>query len=186
MNYIYKIMLALLSIGSINHLAFGYEYTFSNHIPEKPLETRIKLLGVQEPWYTKIIAPDTTETFLWETRTKKDPLGYGEWRKAGLCLQSIQYRLPGSAAWREADVIFVDSNAYKRIVAAAEGLGEGTAGVAQFAAAVSGIPTQKVSGGSLARGITELIGTSTCRDRHFDILPDKDNPQQIAFYSLTK
>ncbi len=186
MNHIYKMMFALFSIAGINHLAFGYEYTFSNHIPDKTIEVQIKLLGVNEPWYKQTIKPNTTATFLWKAFSKdKDPLEYAEWRKSGLCLQSIQYRTAGTA-WRETDITFADSDAYKRIVNAAENLGEGTASVAQFAAAVSGVPTEKVSGGSLAKGIAELIGTSACRDRHFDIAPDKTDPKQIAFYSIAK
>ena len=186
MKYVYKskCLLAMLPLIGFAHSALGYTFSVTNHVPDEPIDVRIKV-GVGETWRTVTLKPADAPG----AEGKYHEWNIGGW-SAGLCLDKIMYQpyrqdadgnWQQTGLWFEVDPKFVESDHFNKVVGAVESFTAGAKGSA--AAVLKAIPGKGQIVGEvleeapleeLISGISSLVKYSFCKDRHFAILPNLD------------
>lgn len=135
-----RIHIAMIMIGMLatNKIMHGYTYSFFNRMPG-PVDVRIKLAGINEPWYTEHLSGAKEKglagkhhEFVFAAR-KGVPGDMA--RKFGLCLKSIQVQpyeydeMEGTwvetGRWYDVEPLFVTSETYQTTLRAASQFADG-------------------------------------------------------------
>lgn len=204
---------ALLGTLTFVSAAFAYDFDFTNTL-EGPVTVRIKLSGINEPWYYgKLEGEESFEgrnvIFPFQVNTKTLPLASGEteWggRKHAFCLSQVQiapYKKDKAGNWTQSDEYydmspyFVETNYFGRMVKAAAKLAAGAKEEAgelvkniMKGAGEEAETIPELSGDTLSKfvkGVTKIVGLSLCKDRSFTIVPgfDSDGKQKHKDFIL--
>lgn len=197
---------ALLALVGLQTTAFAYRYTFSNHT-NRPIKIEFQLSGDGEIWEQELQPDETWEQwFKWlhETKTQEEREDWENIRRAGFCIGSIKIQAwkrlrsgrMGFGAWKEVNVVYIESNAYDILINAADKFINGVISAATAAAnvitgaqaasqavsAVKGVartaakPTSsefRIEKLGIIKSIGDFIIYSKCRNRHYDIIHDE-------------
>jgi hypothetical protein len=147
-NSIKKIVFTMFLITTIQ--THAYDYDFFNHTDE-PIAIAIRFRGENEPRYTKLIRPQSQETF--EPGIRDIPM-----IKSTFCLKTIYYvknpttaqkkKNYAKAPWKEVPIYWVDVKNYEELIKFAD--------IAEIKRISAGIKHE-----------------SLCQDRDFDIIEDE-------------
>ncbi len=186
----HKLAIALVAIVSIQGSAFAYRFTFANHTAEQ-LQLRFNL-AADGTDYDVTMAPrgeNGQEQEIWFKWIHEGITNWENNRRAGFCWSSIKMRRQMKdktgkmvwGPWREVDVQYLES---KQFTAMKEASDEAAASIANIGLSAGGKETTETGG--IAKGISNLVGYSQCKNRHFDIVYTDKSGKKIAVTSLAQ
>jgi hypothetical protein len=201
-----KALTALATIGTTSQV-HAYSYIFSNHT-NKEIGVAMRYYGLGEPRYFRWIPSHQGRQFTPGQPTKTPTEAQVEYRKIGFIGKTFWYvtnpteaqkQDPKALPWREFQITWIPTDAYKVALKLYEATTAATVQAAQLAinAAIAiategaSVPVQAAltaaKEGAASDALTKLVravgkaaGRSMMTDRHIDIIEDKDGIQFIS------